>query len=298
MSVTSDWVGALAAVGVLVAIWWPIRLTIAHRVEQRFEDAFKRDRDGIIIGAEPIIVRGTRPGAVLLLHGYNDSPQAVSSLAEALHDAGWTVRAPLLPGHARTLQAFAQSGAKEWINAARAEYRTLRARYGTVVTCGMSMGGALALLIAAEQPDVRAVVTIAPYLRVSLPLRVLLALAPIAALGAKYMAGGGGRSVHDPAAAQAMIAYRMSTPRLVRELGKVTRAAFNGLPQVRQPVLYVQSREDNRIPARAADVAFERIGSADKTMDWRSGAGHVLTVDYGHASLERRIVEWLSSHMP
>lgn len=294
---TPEWVRILVWLGLAAVVWWPIRMLIAHRVERGFELANPRHADGIIVGAEPIGRQGVRPGAVLLLHGYNDSPQAVASLAGALHDAGWTVRAPVLPGHARTLQAFSRSGSAEWIEAARAEYLELRKKHDAVAVGGMSMGGALALLVASEQPDVRAVFGIAPYVGISLALRVLLALSPIAALGARYMSSGGGRSVHDPVAAQSMIAYRKSTPRLVRELGVVANLTFDALPRVTQPALFVQSQQDNRITMRSAKRAFDRLGSQDKALDWITGAGHVLTVDYGHEKIERRIADWLATRM-
>lgn len=295
-----SWTGAwsvVEALGVLLVIWWPVRMLIAGRVERHFEATHPRNTDGIIVGAEPIIVRGVRAGAVLVLHGYNDSPQAVASLATVLHDAGWTVRVPVLPGHARTLQEFARSGAQEWIEAARTEYRGLRDRYQQVAVCGLSMGGALALLLAAEDPECAAAVGIAPYLHLSRPLRVLLWLSPLAAIGARYMSGGGERSIHDPAAARAMVAYRTSTSRLLRELAFVARRASAMLPLVRVPVLIIQSREDNRIRAAATQHAFNRIGSTDKSLEWITGAGHVITVDYGHGAVERQIAAWLKPRL-
>ena len=293
----SGFIGIVATLGALVLIWWPIRLAIAQRMERRFEVANPRNADGIIIGAEPVLLRGVRPGAVLLLHGYNDSPQAVTSLANALHAAGWTVCAPALPGHARTLDAFARSRARDWLAAARAELDALRRTHEDVAVCGMSMGGALALALAADVPEVRAVVGLAPYLHLSRAMEALLVFGPVAALGARYVSGGGKRSVHDSKAAERMIAYRASTPRLLYELTRVTRHAFARLPQVRQPVLVVQSREDNRIPQKSAQRAFDRIGSPDKTLEWLSGTGHVITVDFGHDALERRVVAWLDTRL-
>jgi carboxylesterase len=288
--------GAAIAAAALMA-WWPLRAWQARRTEREFERRNPRNAEGFIVGAEPRLLTGSRAGAVLVLHGFNDSPQAVRSLADALHAAGWTVRVPALPGHARTLDAFARARATDWEGAARDELAALRRAHADVAVCGLSMGGALALLLAAEQPEVRAVVALAPYLHVSRPMSLLLLLAPVTALGPRYFKGGGKRSIHDPAAAAAIIAYRASTPRLLLELLRVTRHAFQVLPQVRQPVLMMQSREDNRIPKPAALRAFDRIGSADKTMDWLRGSGHVITVDYGHAELERRVVDWLGERL-
>jgi carboxylesterase len=277
--------------------WWTARAAIARREERRFDAAYRRGADGIIAGAEPIILAGPRPGAVLLLHGYNDSPQAMASVAAAFHARGWSVRVPLLAGHGRTLRAFAASGADEWIDSARRELAVLGAAHAEVAVGGLSMGGAIAFLLAAEQPTVRAVIAFAPYLHASVPLRVLHALAPVAALGGRYVWSGGTHSVHDPVARDAMISYRRSTPRLLMQLEQVVRRARKALPDVHQPVLVVQSREDNRIPLASAEEAFAQIGSREKTLHWTTGSGHVVTVDYGHAAVEQLAADWLEPRL-
>jgi carboxylesterase len=279
------------------AAWWAIREALARRRERAFLAERPLGAGGIIIGAEPIDLTGTRAGAVLLLHGYNDSPQSMQTVAAALHARGWSVRVPLLPGHGRRLQDWAVARATDWVDAARAELATLRKSHADVAVGGLSMGGALAFILAAEEPGVRAVVGFAPYFHASVPVELLHFIAPVASLGAKYLPSGGARSVHDPAAAAAMIAYRASTPRLVVELEKVVTLARRSLASVHQPVLVVQSREDNRIPAASAEAAFRMIGSSDKTMHWTTGNGHVLTVDYGHEEIERLVADWLESRL-
>jgi len=279
------------------AAWWAVRAGVALRQERAFTRTHPLGAGGIIIGAEPISLAGTRPGAVLLLHGFNDSPQSMQSVAAALHARGWSVRVPLLPGHGRRLQDWAAARAAGWESAARAELAALQAAHTDVAVGGLSMGGALAFVLAAERPNVRAVVGFAPYLHASLSVDLLRFMAPVAAFGAKYLMGGGSKSVRDPVAAESMIAYRVSTPRLVVELEKVVTLARAALPRVRQPVLVVQSREDNRIPASSAAEAFAMIGSPDKTLHWTTGNGHVVTVDYGHEAVEQLAADWLEPRL-
>ena len=70
---------------------------------------------GIIAGAEPFELAGSPTHAVLVIHGFGDTPQTVRRLADHLHRAhGWTVRAPLLPGHGRTLADFDAHGSADW----------------------------------------------------------------------------------------------------------------------------------------------------------------------------------------
>ena len=282
---------------VVATVWWMARGFIARREERRFLSRFTYDPDGIIVGAASITLTGTRPGAVLLLHGYNDSPQSMSSVAAAFHARGWTVRVPLLPGHGRSLTAFDASCADQWLQASRAELDALLATQGAVAVGGLSMGGAIAFALAASHPAVRAVVAFAPFLRRPVPAPILKAVATIATLGGKYVWAGGSHSVHDPVAGATMIAYGRSTPHLLVELDQLVRTARQALPRVRQPVLVVQSREDNRISEEAATEAFGLIGSTDKTLHWTSGNGHVDTVDYGHESLEQFAADWLESRL-
>ena len=67
---------------------------------------------------------------------------------------------------------------------------------------------------------------------------------------------------------------------------------------VKAPVLVCQSREDNRLPEDQSRHAYARIGSADKTAHWVSGAGHVLTMDYGWREVAETAVRWLEARWP
>ena len=109
----------------------------------------RREADsGVIKGAETIDMQEEGSRGVLLLHGFGDTPQTLSLLARRLHKAGYSVLAPLLPGHGRSLREFTKSSADEWIEAATERSRRVTQRSdGSVV--GLSMGGALAVVLAA-----------------------------------------------------------------------------------------------------------------------------------------------------
>src|SRR5688500_7618916 len=76
-------------------------LHVAHRrrVERRVLRRLPLGDDGVVRGAGALTLGGDPGRAVLVLHGFGDTPQSVAELAHALHADGWTVRVPLLPGH-------------------------------------------------------------------------------------------------------------------------------------------------------------------------------------------------------
>ena len=271
--------------------------------------------DGIVEGARGIIRPGSPTRGVLLLHGFGDTPQTLRYLAEHLHGLGFTVHAPLLPGHGRTLAEFAATNADAWLEAATAEFLAMRRAFGFVGIVGVSMGGALSVIIAsrsaqsasetggaagdsrgdggtaAQGPD--ALVLVAPYLSMRSRANRLATLHRIVSPFAVYLPSREDGSIRDPVERANNLGFGTVTPRLLNELRRIVHRAQQALPDVRQPTLVIQSRDDNRIEESAATRSFERLGSREKRFVWTSGGGHVITVDTGREQVLVLSGEWL-----
>ncbi len=257
-------------------------------------DARPRHPDGVLVGAESITFAGDGPRGALLLHGFNDTPQSVRALSCWLRDAGWGVQAPLLPGHGRGPAAFAAEGrAEAWWAAARAAWRAVCARYAKPVLMGQSMGGALAVTLAAESPPA-AMVLFAPYLALGVRARALSTLWPLAQVVVPTLRGDPERGILDPDARAQALGGGAFTPRSVHELRRVVERARAAAPSLRSPVLMVQGRNDYRVSGSLARRSFARLGSLDKTLVWREGVGHVVAADAGREELFGVVGEWLA----
>lgn len=264
------------------------------RVEKRVAARLPVGASGMIAGSEPLALDA--PGAemgVVILHGFGDTPQTVESLAHALHAQGLDVAVPLLPGHGRTLRDFASSTRAQWLAGARDAHLAMRARHERVALVGLSLGGALATIVAADDPKLASLVLLAPYLNAPRWLRVLSYASPAIAVVLPYVGGDPLRSIHDPEARAKALAYGATTPGLVRELIRAADDARAVLARVRAPTLYIQSREDNRITVEVATRAFARITAHKKRLELLTGCGHVLTVDYCHERVAALVFEWL-----
>jgi carboxylesterase len=287
-----NWALGIAGIAMIAAI---VRLVRARGAERETSRRLPLGANGVIVGAEPIEPHAPGTKAVVVLHGFGDTPQTLRYLAAALTEHGWSVYAPLLPGHGRTLRAFAATGADQWINAARALLGSVRTRFDCVALVGVSMGGSIATVLAADDPTLVSLVLLAPYLSMTTRLARFASLGWLWSPAIKYIRTRGGRSIWDPDEVQRNLAYGYTTPRLVRQLSEVVARARRAAPRVSVPTLMLLSREDNRIAPEAAKEAFGLIGAADKQLVWTQGAGHVVTVDYGREHVFETVTAFLGA---
>src|SRR5262245_56069673 len=86
----------------------------------------------------------------LLIHGFLGSPRDMRPLGEALAAVGVDVRGVLLPGFGPDTARLSRVRADEWLAAARSAWNELRDGAERTTLIGFSMGGAIALSLAAE----------------------------------------------------------------------------------------------------------------------------------------------------
>ncbi|MEO8560424.1 MAG: alpha/beta fold hydrolase [bacterium] len=267
----------------------------ARRAEHEYAARRVPGPDGVVPGAEGFMLRGSNGRALLLVHGSGDTPQTLRYLAGRLQAAGFTVSAPLLPGHGRGLRDFATATAADYVRCVREELDRLRAEFAWVGLVGLSMGGALATRLAAKDLDVRVLVLLAPYLTPPVSVTLVGRLARLSELVFPYLGGRGDASVHDPIARAESFSYGAFPPGAVGALVETAAAARRALPLVTAPTLVVQSREDNRIPFALAERATGSL-RAPTERHWVAGCGHVITVDYCRAEVASLVLDFLARH--
>jgi len=319
---TSDLV-LTAAIVTTLAAGGTARAIAKRRFEDRVLGRLPVGPDGLIPGAGPIDLASddaTAPAA-LLLHGFGDTPQTLRLLAGALHERGWSVRAPLLPGHGRTLKAWSATRGDEWVSYARSELATMMRGHETVALIGLSMGAAIAAALAADitapaeaprpappsaaapsqspgRSRLASLVLLAPYFSPPTSVRWAAVAHPIVALGAPYVSARGSVSILDPVERGRSLAYGATSPRLVAELARVARRGWDALPGITTPTLIIQSHADNRTLPAVAEGALARLAAADKRLVWLDQGGHVITVDHGHEAVASCVGEWVDAHAP
>lgn len=210
-------------------------------------------------------------GAVVLLHEIAGTPASVEPVAEHLRAKGLAVVSPLLPGHGTH---WSDLGTVSWGDWHAAGVRALQQAEdvgdgGPVVVAGVSVGGALALRLAATQSQrVAAVVPINAALENRNPL---LPLVPVLKYVIHSLPNG---PEPEPGADPARTPYSRLSTGAIGQLPPLWRDTRRRLPDLRCPVLILRSAGEEQ---RSSQIVREGATGSQVEEVVLQHSGHVAT---------------------
>src|SRR5690554_4842733 len=226
----------------------------------------------------PFLLPGGRTGC-LLLHGFTSTPGELRPLGEALHRAGYTVYAPLLPGHGTAPEDLCSVKWRDWIEGSQHGLNHLKRQCSSVIVIGHSMGGLLALQMAARN-RVKGVVTIAAALKPSNPY---IGLARFAKYFIRFHEVE--KAPHPPEIQQYLLHYNRFPVSAVAELYTLANQTRTILPHITAPALIIQTRDDKTVRPESAEIIYEKISSRRKVCFWLDEGSHNVPVVPPHNQL-------------
>lgn len=248
--------------------------------------------------AEPFYFPGNHIGC-LLIHGFTGTPYEMRELGTRLSASGYTVSSPVLAGHATTLEDMLPTRWHDWYASARAAYDQLREQCDVIFPIGLSMGGALALHLAAHCP-------VAGVAAVSTPFTIQNSLIPLFRIFPFLYAlipcvpkNRQNDDTQDPTVRLKHPGYPYNPTRAAASL------IFDFLPHLREdlrdlraPALLLQARGDRAIPAHSMSEIYARLASREKEMVWLPKGGHLALEDYSKEEAFAQILRFVQAHIP
>ncbi len=227
---------------------------------------------------------------VICLHGFSGMPYELGPGLAAIAQAGLTAAAPLLPRHgycdlAIQHREFALLNQEELLAAVRQEIAVARQSYDRVGLMGFSMGGAIALTLAAEGL-VDACSAIAPALRLPLKAEILI---PLLGWADFEIDAHSNESFYFPK-------YEFHHARSLRALWRLAALARKGLPEIDCPLQVIHSKQDQTIPPRVVELIQQRVPVPVETA-WFNESGHIMLRDRAQEAVAQSLAGFMQRQL-
>jgi len=219
---------------------------------------------------------------VLLIHGFSASPAQMRRLGAALSGRGHTVLGICLPGHGTHITDMERSDWVQWLQAAREGVHRLAKSCTQIFVAGLSMGGALSLILAGELP-------VAGVIPIAAPMRLFDPFFPYARVVKLFIRYREHRN-YDPD----NIAYHVTPVRKVEDLRKLMRMAEKGLPRIECPMLIVQGLLDRTVKPKSAQIIYDNaVNCPYRQILYLENSPHVCTYAPEFDKLSSNIIRFI-----
>ena len=253
--------------------------------------------------------------ACLIIHGFTGVADEMRGLGESLAIRGIRTLGITLAGHTDSPDDLALSTREDWIASTEAGLAEL-AQYKQVYVAGLSMGGMLALMLAAHHPErVAGVIALSTPTRFARSWMVSLAhpfvkwfypYKPLDLRNPKiqkiYLNSQTGQDENftvdftDPRVIAEIKGIRLSIAALY-ELAQLLETGCAELGKLRCPLLMIHSKRDNAAdPACANELMKLASNARPKTLHWLQQSDHVITT--GPEREEVFLLSWEFIHAP
>lgn len=260
--------------------------------------------------------------ACLLIHGFMGTPLEMQGLGEALATQGIRVYNMVVAGHTGNPEDLLSVGRNEWMASAEAGLGQL-ASYRYVFVAGLSMGGALALLLASRHPErIAGVIAMSSLTRLIADgwQSMVLPLLPLARHLIRWFYPAAGLDFNDPtvqeeALKQArlrdpqatidfsdpkVIAYIKENVRVpvtaIDEVIQLTKEERRNLHKVRSPLLIIHSKRDMSVKLASAEELYRlATGASPKSLHLLEQSDHVITVGPEREKVYKLTIEFIEA---
>jgi alpha-beta hydrolase superfamily lysophospholipase len=297
--------------GVLLApvvLWLSADLLYSVLVKRSYavwEASITRDANGVRQGCEGYTV-GDGSTALLLVHGFGDSPATWRRMTPALAARGFTCEVMRLPHFAMPFDDYCRATADEWSAAVADHLAALRKTHARVVVVAHSLGCTIVLDALARHPDAAdAVVLLAPLIEIStvrspwLTPRTWFTLADHLLVFTDRIGLALPRDIRDREALKEAKIDQFMPRAIYRELFKLLDRNQAHPPLPRVPVLMFLADGDPVVDNEVATKFFEDCGSPSHAPQGRlvklDDSGHMIPLDQEWSKVVHDIARFVES---
>ena len=222
----------------------------------------------------------------LLLHGFTATTAEVRPMAERLKEQGFTISAPLLPGHDTHPDELNKVHWQDWVQTVRKAYLELRESCDQIWLGGESMGALLCLLTAVEFPEVAGLLLFAPALELKIKGSKA---ANFLQYFKKYFDKGSSKDNLE------WKGYNVFPLKGFVQLMKLQKQVRKQLDKVTQPTLVFISKADKRVSVKTGETIINSISSNKKQLIVLEDSPHTMLLGHDKEQIIDKAIEFVQN---
>jgi carboxylesterase len=228
--------------------------------------------------------------AFLLIHGFLAAPDELQTFAQLLEEKGIAYFSVQLPGHGTKPEDLKGITWKDWFKAAQEALDYLQSwetKY--VFLAGISMGGAISIMLASQNDGIDGMVLFAPAMKID---GILPKLVPVL----KYVMKD--REI-DVVKVQEQYdvkrtKYAKEPVWIYHELFKLQKVARRQMEHVVIPTIIIHGTADKTINHKYGQLVYDSIKSEDKQIFLIEGGEHVIPCHHTRSEAYPHVKEFIS----
>jgi carboxylesterase len=238
------------------------------------------------------------PYGVLILHGFSGSPDCMREIESPLKALGIKIRMPILRGHGeKSPDALRGITWHDWVTDSESALDELLKEVEKVIVIGHSMGGLLALTLAADHGnELESIILAAAAVQIASPIapgRPLFYLAPLLTL---FRTKWDSPPIYaDKSLAQYDTNYQWVPKDAVLSLLDFSKVTRKRLVEIKTPTLIIQGRNDSTVAPESAEFIYNQISTPNelKKIVWFEETEHEMFRDCERFAIIDLIVNYI-----
>ncbi|MDD3679059.1 MAG: alpha/beta fold hydrolase [Patescibacteria group bacterium] len=232
---------------------------------------------------------------IFFIHGFTDSLCRVNGFAKFLAEHDISTKGILLPGHGAGWEELAKTNPNDWYRSIEKEILEMSKEVKDIYVVGISLGGNLALKLAAKYPDkIKGIVTIESPMRIKNQYITRVAIPFAQLLGFKYWKKKYLKRVTHPDK-EVVFGQGVLDRMPLKNIAEIIDFLENKqgfLKKVKCDTLFIQSEKSSLVTKDSAQKFYDAVGSKRKEIFYHNNIYHAFLSEQAKKSIFYKAVDF------
>jgi len=254
-----------------------------------------------------------------LIHGLTGTAKEMGAIAQRLNKQGFSVAAPMMLNHNKSISCLQQTTRQELYNAIRTEFLKYSGKYENIFVAGLSFGALIGIMLTHEFPDkVKALNCFSPTLfydgwgnpksRIFLPLIYKTPLKYWLYFKEEYPYGLKNERLRSKVenfykdadlfdySKVHLYGYPVIPVSCMHQNSLLAKKVISILKDIKTPIQLLQAREDDVTSPKNSYCIYNRVQSQEKKIVFLEDSYHIITADQERDKVAEETAAFFERH--